>query len=67
MASWNHNLDVFNEIKHYTMSFSFEAFRNVQICLVSLLQPNGRSEDAGSLLDPEAPGTVRLAPDHIQG
>ena len=40
------------------MSFSFEAFKSVQICLVSLLKPNWEGQkDVGSLWNPEASGT----------
>lgn len=46
------------------MSFSFEAFKSVQICLISLLKPNGEGQkDVGS----QRLQALRLAPDHVQG
>lgn len=42
----DHSFDISNDIKHRTMSFSVEAFRNVQTCLVnSLTSQTGRQSE----------------------
>lgn len=67
ISSWNCNLGIFNKIKHCAVSFSFKAFKGVQICLVSLLKPNWEVKKMLAACQIPRPQVLRAAPDHIQG